>query len=148
MIHRVASRRLVVNMRGVAALCAALLVGGCAGMDEDNGTFMPGAKYRVQPFPDGYKADILAFMHTYLNDLKSVHDAEIAAPELHTISGHERYIVCLRYSASGQGNTAGGAGERAAVFLDGRMERLLEKGREMCTGATYTPFPDMEKLTR
>jgi hypothetical protein len=148
MNHRVASRRLVFNMRRVAALGLVLLVGGCAGTDEESGTFMPGSKLAVQPFPDNYRTDILAFMRTYLNDLKSVHDAVIATPEQRTISGRQRYIVCLRYTASGQGNTAGGPGERAAVFLDGRMERLIEKGAEMCAGATFTPFPEMEKLTR
>jgi len=146
MNHRAESRRL--DMRRVAVLGVALLVTGCAGTDEEGGTFMPSGKYAVQPFPDNYKADILAFMHTYLNDLKSVHDAAIATPEQRTIAGRQRYVVCLRYSASGQGNTAGGAGERAAIFLDGRMERLIEKGQEMCAGATFTPFPDMEKLTR
>ena len=117
-------------------------------MGEDSGTFMPAAKNAVQPFPETYKADILAFMHTYLNDLHSVHGAQIATPTLHAVGGRDRYIVCLRYSASGQGDSPGGGGDRAAVFLDGRLERLLEKGKELCEGAAYTPFPEMEKLTR
>ncbi|MDR3468712.1 MAG: hypothetical protein P4M07_22510 [Xanthobacteraceae bacterium] len=132
----------------VAALCLVLLAGGCAGTDEEPGTFMPSGKLAVQPYPDNYRADILAFMHTYLNDLQSVRGASIASPEQRMIGGRSRYVVCLRYSASGQGDVASGGGERAAVFVDGRMERLIEKGRELCTGATYTPFPDMEKLVR
>jgi len=138
----------VVFQRSVAALCLFLLVGGCADTGEESGTFMPSGRYAVQPFPENYKADILAFMRTYLNDPRSVREAAIAPPDQRTIGGRARYVVCLRYTASGQGEIAGGAGERAAVFLDGRMERLVEKGRELCKGATYAPFPEMEKLTR
>jgi hypothetical protein len=147
MNHRVKSPP-VPFQRPVATFLLLLLLGGCAGNGEESGTFMPSGHYAVQPFPDNYKADILAFMHTYLNDPRSVRDAAIAPPDQRTIGGRTRYVVCLRYTASGQGDTAGGGGERAAVFLDGRMERLVEKGRELCAGATYTPFPEMEKLTR
>lgn len=131
------------SKRGLAALCLILLVGGCAGSGEESGTFLPSGRYAVQPFPENYKADILAFMHTYLNDLRSVRGAAIAPPEQRTIGDHSRYVVCLRY-ATAQGESS----ERAAVFLDGRMERLIEKGRELCANASYTPFPEMEKLTR
>lgn len=142
MNHRIANRRLVLLKRGLTACCLALMVGACAGSDEESGTFMPNGRLSVQPFPENYKADILAFMHTYINDLGSIRDASIASPEQRTVSGHPRYVVCLRYTAAGTG------GERAAVFLDGRMERLVERAREFCAGVTYTPFPEMQKLTR
>jgi hypothetical protein len=138
----------MVIQRRVAALGLTLLLGACAGFGEDGGTYMPTAKNAVQPVPETYRTDILAFMTTYINDLHSVHDAAISTPQLHTIGGRERYVVCVRYTASGQGDMPGGGGDRAAVFLDGRMERLIEKGRELCEGATYTPFPEMEKLKR
>jgi hypothetical protein len=148
MIPRPANLRSVSVVRRIAALAVAALASGCAGGSEEAGTFMPGSKYAVQPFPDNYKSDILAFMHTYLNDPRSVRDAAIAPPGLSTVGGRQRYIVCVRYTASGRGDTYGGSGDRAAVFLDGRLERLVEKGGELCAGASYAPFPEMEKLTR
>lgn len=133
-----------VIQRRLAVFFLILLVGGCAGSGEESGTFMPSSHLAVQPFPENYKADILAFMHTYLNDLRSVRGAAISPPEQRTIGDRSRYVVCLRYATSAQGESS----ERAAVFLDGRMERLIEKAREQCAGASYTPFPEMEKLTR
>jgi len=38
--------------------------------------------------------------------------------------------------------------DRAALYIDGRLDRLIEKPGDICTGANYTPFPELEKLTR
>jgi hypothetical protein len=38
--------------------------------------------------------------------------------------------------------------ERAILYLNGRLDRLVEKADEICAGATYAPFPELEKLTR
>src|SRR4051812_17659403 len=53
--------------------------------------------------PANYRADILAFMHTYLNDPTGVRDAFISEPELRTLENFERYTVCLRYTARKSG---------------------------------------------
>ena len=46
-----------------------------------------------------YRADIVAFMRTYLNDPTGVRDAFISEPALRTLESADRYTVCLRYTA-------------------------------------------------
>jgi hypothetical protein len=38
--------------------------------------------------------------------------------------------------------------ERAIVYVNGRLDRVAESAGEICAGATYVPYPDLEKLTR
>ena len=38
--------------------------------------------------------------------------------------------------------------ERAIVYVNGRLDRVVEKPSDICAGATYAPFPDLEKMTR
>ncbi len=38
--------------------------------------------------------------------------------------------------------------DSAAVFIAGRFDHFVEQAAEPCAGATYTPFPELEKLTR
>ena len=38
--------------------------------------------------------------------------------------------------------------ERAVLYVDGRLDRVIENASEPCAGATYTPFPDLQGLTR
>jgi hypothetical protein len=34
------------------------------------------------------------------------------------------------------------------VYVDGRLDRMIENAGEPCAGATYAPFPDLEKMAR
>ena len=126
---------------------AVLTLAACAGFGDDNAPYMVNSKLAEQPYPDNYRADLLAFMRTYLNDPGAVREATIAAPVQRTVAGKPRYVACLRYTATGQGDNYGG-GDRAALFVDGRMERLMEKAGSLCAGVTYEPFPEMQKLKR
>jgi hypothetical protein len=132
--------------RTAAVIGMALAVTACASSGDESVPYSGGSALVVQPYPATYRADLLAFMRTYLNDPRSVRDAAIAEPVQRDVGGKQRYVACVRYTASGQGDA--GAGERAALYLDGRLERLIEKGRELCAGVTYAPFPEMEKLAR
>ena len=40
------------------------------------------------------------------------------------------------------------ARERAVVYVDGRLDHMVEKAGELCAGAAYAAFPELEKLTR
>ena len=42
------------------------------------------------------------------------------------------------------------AQERAILYVNGRLDRMIEKEKvaETCAGAVYAPFPELEKLTR
>src|SRR4051794_40299732 len=43
----------------------------------------------------GYRADIVAFMRTYLNDPTGVRDAFISEPALRSFENAQRYTLCL-----------------------------------------------------
>ena len=38
--------------------------------------------------------------------------------------------------------------ERAMLFVDGRLDRIIENAAEPCAGLAYAPFAELEKLTR
>jgi hypothetical protein len=38
--------------------------------------------------------------------------------------------------------------ERAVMYVNGRLDRLVENAGEVCAGAAYAPFPELEKLQR
>ena len=101
-----------------------------------------------QTFPSNYRAELLAFMRTYLNNPVGVRDAAVADPVMRDVSGKMRYVSCLRYSARESDGTYYEPRERAVVFVNGRLDRLIEKGGDLCTGVALAPFPDMGKMTR
>ena len=128
----------------------AVSLAGCAGSDEGKDFTLSNTKSSsvVQPYPANYRSDLPAFMRTYLNDPRGVREASIAEPVQRSIKGRQLYVVCLRYNARSPDGAYPGASERAVVFIDGRLDRLVEAGKEFCTGATYQPYPDLERLQR
>ncbi len=101
-----------------------------------------------QPFPDNYRAEMLAFMRTYLNNPVGVHDAMMADPVQRTVGGRNRWISCVRYSEQQLDGTYREPRERAVVFINGRLDRVAQNSGELCAAAAYAPFPDMEKMSR
>ena len=87
-------------------------------------------------------------MKTYLNNPVGVHDAVMADPVQRTVGGRLRYVSCLRFSARESDGTYRQPRERAILFVNGRLDRVAENAAELCAGAVYAPFPDLEKLTR
>ena len=120
----------------------------CAGDGPASVTYTDDRGVANQPYPANYKAELLAFMKTYLNNPVGVRNAAMADPVQRTVGGRLRYVSCLRYASREFDGTYQGVGERAVVYVDGRLDRIVEKGAELCAGATYAPFPDLEKLTR
>jgi hypothetical protein len=100
-----------------------------------------------QPYPANYKAELLAFLRTYLNDPVGVREAGMAEPVQRTVGGRLRYISCVRYNER-ESDGYRGARERGVVYVDGRLDRIIENVSEACAGAAYAPFPELEKLTR
>ena len=101
-----------------------------------------------QSFPANYRAELLAFMKTYLNNPVGVRDAAMAEPVMRDVNGKLRYISCLRYSARESDGSYREPHERAVLFVNGRLDRLIEKGGELCAGVALAPFPDLEKMSR
>jgi len=72
----------------------------------------------------------------------------VAEPVQRTVSGHVRYVACLRFSARESDGGYREPKERAILFVDGRLDRMAENAGELCAGAVYAAFPEMEKMTR
>ena len=124
--------------------CSHRHLGDAAGGDDDGSNV----------YPTNYKTEILAAMHVYLNDPTGIRDAGIADPALKAVADAKRYVVCVRYNAktrfdAKKGTTDyAGVKEAAAIFVAGRFDRFADAAHEACTGATYAPFPELEKLSR
>ena len=151
--RRLSSPLIGILLIGILLIGMTLVLGACAHHhhhDDDAGPTDPG----LDAYPANYKSDILAAMHAYLSDPTGIHDAAIAEPAFKAAGGIKHYVVCVRYNAKSLSPKAGkeyaGVKDSAAVFIAGRFDRFVEAAAaaEPCAGATYTPFPELEKLTR
>ena len=115
--------------------------------------------------PQDYKADLLAFLHTYLNNPENVREAAISEPQKLLVHG---YSNAMRLACATMPRTAPaailGLRDHLAVFISGKFDRLIELGRvdprwaassprlqplrDHCARVTYQPFPELEKLRR
>jgi hypothetical protein len=126
-----------------------IALSACAASDDSKPiTFTEDRGVSNQPFPNNYRTEMLAFLKTYLNNPVGVRDAVIADPVQRVVGGRQRYVVCLRYSARESDGGYREPHERAVLFVDGRLDRIIENGLEPCAGAVYAPFPELEKMTR
>jgi len=100
--------------------------------------------------PVNYKADILAYLRTYLNNPAGVRGAFIGEPELRAIPGStaQRYMVCLRFNAKDSTGKYEGSRDRLVAFLSGRLDTLVPARKDQCEKTNWQPFPELEKLTR
>ena len=121
-----------------------LVLGACA----HNAPSTDAANSELNSPPTDYQREILGAMHAYLNDPTGIRDAGIAEPALKTIGSSTRYVVCVRFNAKKRGGGYAGVKDTAAVFMVGRFDHFVDKAQEACAGATYTPFPELQKLSR
>jgi hypothetical protein len=104
--------------------------------------------------PANYRAEILAYLRTYLNDPVGVREAYIGEPELRAIpasptnAATERYMVCLRFNAKDSSGRYEGSRDRLVAFLSGRLDTLVPARKEQCAQTNWQPFPELEKLRR
>jgi hypothetical protein len=136
--------------RLTAILLLPVALAGCASSSDESSpiSFTDDRGVANQPYPKNYRAETLAFMHTYLNDPTGVRDAALAEPVQRTVGGRLRYITCVRFTARESDGAYRPMRERAIVYVDGRLDRVLENAGEPCAGATYAPFPELEKMSR
>lgn len=129
---------------------AAVLLGACTfGNTEGNGYLSFGKEDDgVQVYPQNYRPELLSFLKTYLNDPTDVKAAQLAPPVEKTIGGRQRYVTCLRYSAKQFNGTYDPAKDRAVMYVNGRLDHIIEQSGDLCAGAQYAAFPELEKLTR
>jgi hypothetical protein len=151
-----ASARLYFSSRNLAALVFAFLLpvlavslGACSHHPPDTTT-----ESEINVYPTNYKSDILGAMHAYLNNPTGIRDAAISDPALKTVANTTRYTVCVRFDAKKDGgNDYAGSRQIAAVFQVGRFDRFVDNTgaketsvKDLCTGVTYAPFPELQKL--
>jgi hypothetical protein len=135
--------------KGVSILLLPVVLAACAGSDEGKSiSFTDDRGVTNQPFPNNYRAEVLAFMRTYLNNPVGVHDGAMADPVQRTVGGRLRFVSCLRFTPRESDGSYRDVRERAIVFVDGRLDHMVENAGEVCTGVVYAPFPELEKMTR
>ena len=135
-------------LRTTALGAVALTLAGC------NSEWMASRERTLQANttpPISYRTDIVAFMRTYLNDPRGVHDAYISEPALRTFESLDRYSVCIRYNARKSNGQYAGSKDNLVLFRDGRLDRVVELdrtpgGRDICKDAAYQPFPELQKM--
>jgi hypothetical protein len=138
-----------ISARYAAILLLPITLAACAGSDDSRSVaYTDDRGVANQPYPDNYRAESLAFMRTYLNNPAGVHDAAIAEPVQRTVGGRQRYVSCLRFTPRESDGSYHEMRERAILYIDGRLDRMVENASDVCAGAVYVPFPEMAKLTR
>jgi len=132
-----------------AILLLPIALAACAGSDEVKSiTYTDDRGVSNQPFPNNYKNEILSFMKTYLNNPVGVRDAGMAEPVQRVVGGRLRYVSCLRFSPRDSDGNYREPRERAVLYVDGRLDRVIENAGDACAGAVYAPFPALEKMVR
>lgn len=132
-----------------AILVLPLALAACFGSESDRPTLMDGTQAGgPQPFPDNFRSDTLALMRTYLNNPVGVREAGMAEPVQREVGGRQFYISCLQFTPRETDGTYKAMRERAVIFVNGRADRVVDRTSELCAGAVYAPFPELEKMTR
>jgi hypothetical protein len=116
----------------------------------------------TQTPPSNYKADITAFLRSYLNDPTNVRDASATQPTLQRVINSRLYVVCVRFNAKRSDGKYAGMMDTAAIFNNGRLDRFIDltpdetasdadlrtQQRDLCKPLAYQPFPELEHMTR
>lgn len=102
----------------------------------------------VNVYPADYKAEILAFLRSYLNNPANIRNAAISEPALKPAGAENRYAVCLRFNARKSSGDYEGSRDRLVFFLSGKLDTMIEAKRDQCANADYRPFPGLEQLKR
>jgi len=142
---RLTGRRLVLGVLVLGLLApGALGLSACSRLKSSVETSDEG----LNAYPSNYKVDLQAAMHAYLNDPTGIRDAGVSVPVLKPIGRATHYVACLRFNARQKGNAYAGPKEIAAIFLAGRFDQFVDVPKDLCTGVTYEPFPELEALKR
>ena len=133
-------------------LMGALMLGACASDLEPTSAELRARWDAQNVYPATYKKDLLAFLRTYLNTPEGVRSASLSPPALKKLGPGDRYIACARYDARRMDGKYAGLKTGAASYVAGKLDRFFDtppsQVEELCTGAAYAPFPELERLTR
>jgi hypothetical protein len=130
----------------VRLLIGLLLLAGCAGERNFSGQETQGGA-SVNVYPEKYRAEILSYQRSFLNDPTGIRSAAISQPALRKVGSVERYVVCVRFNAKAPAGGYAGVRDHMAIFLSGKLDQMGTT-REECRDAAYEPFPELERLAR
>jgi hypothetical protein len=133
------------------ALLAVLLVGGCATEVGPSEAELKAQWEQQNVYPQDYKAYLMAFLRTYLNDPTHIRDAAVSPPQKKNVGPGERYVACVRYNARKSGGQYAGAKVGVATYVSGKLDRYFDGPNEvgeLCKDSAFAPFPELETLTR
>ncbi len=133
--------------RGIAAVLMGVALAACSSVEKDYSGPETQGGASVNIFPEKYRAEILAYQRSYLNDPTGIRSAAISQPALRKVGSVERYVVCVRFNAKPPTGGYAGVREHMAIFLAGKLDQMGVT-RELCKDAAYEPFPELERLTR
>ena len=131
-----------------APLLLAAVLGGCASYSTEPSPEAQRAAWEARNiYPQSYRSEILAYMRNYLNEPGNVRDASVSEPELKPMGLGNRYLSCLRYGLRNAAGASQPGREHIVIFVEGKLDGVRE-ARDLCAGAAYTPFPELERLKR
>ena len=139
----------------LATFCALAMLAGCASEPK------PIVSDPNAAVPTNYRADIIAYLRSYLNDPTGIRDAFITEPAVRPIPGAvvgqgvgqrsvalDRYMVCIRFNAKNSQGRYEGTRDRIILFLSGQLDTMTNARGDQCKDANWQPFPELEKLKR
>jgi hypothetical protein len=145
------------------ALILPLVLAGCSYYGEPSQSELRAQWNEQNIYPANYKGDVVAFIHSYLNNPTSIRGAAITRPQIKRVPGDpgDRYMVCVRYDARKSDGNYAGMTEAVATFMAGKFERFIDPMRgdlqrqaaarmvqDLCKDAAYEPFPELQRLKR
>ena len=137
-----------ISAKRAAILLLPLWLAACGGGSDRGISFTDDQGVANQPFPTNYKPELLAFLRTYINNPVGIRDAAMAEPVQRTVGGRLRYVSCVRYTPKDMDGRYTAPQERAVSYVDARLDRVIDNVAEVCAGANYAAFPEMEKMVR
>jgi hypothetical protein len=99
-------------------------------------------------YPADYRAELIAYLRTYLNDPTGVREAAISEPVLKPVGTGDRYVVCVRFNPKRSGGGYAGVKDHLVIYAGGKLDRYVEAAGENCKDAAYAGFPELERMTR
>lgn len=116
-------------LRVLLAVCLAATLAGCvSGRSRE---LREEREARINVYPDNYRADILAGLHSYLSDPTHIRDAYVSEPSLKPIGRQSRYAACVRFDARNSDGRYVGSKDVLAVFASGRFDQFIDESTQL-----------------
>ncbi len=81
-------------------------------------------------YPADYRAELVAYLRTYLNDPTGIREAAISEPALKPVGYGDRYVVCVRFNPKRGGGGYAGLKDHLVVYAGGKLDRYIETAGE------------------